>query len=141
MPANTFPIFTGTPRTTVSRLTTFDSSRDGALLANTASSFTAGISGSRLDFITFVGSAVTGSASTAKVCRVFLTDATGSAPRLISEVALATVTPSATAIGTTSTITFTNGLVIGSGQIIKTSMSAGADQVDVLARGGDFTNV
>jgi hypothetical protein len=141
MPANTNPVFTGNPRATVSRLTTLDNSRDGATLANTASSFVAGPSGSRLDFIQFVGSAVTGSASTAKVCRVFLTDTTGANPRLINEVVLPSVTPSATAIGTTATITFTNGLVIGNGQQIKTSMSAGTDQVDVLARGGDFTNV
>ena len=132
------PNFTFTPRATVSRLTTFDGSRDGGSLTNAVTSFTAGSAGSRLDFITFTASAVTGSASTAKVCRVFLTDNTGLNPRLLSEVALSAVTPSATVIGSTATITYTNGLVIGSGSLVRTTMSAGTDQVDVIARGGDF---
>jgi hypothetical protein len=93
---------------------------------------------SRIDFITFVGSAAIGVASTGKVCRVFLTDTSGLNPRLISETTFTSVTPSATAIGQTATITYTNGLIIGSGQLIRTSMSTGTDQIDVLARGGDF---
>jgi hypothetical protein len=51
---------------------------------------------------------------------------------------LSAVTPSATVIGSTATITYTNGLVIGSGSLVRTTMSAGTDQVDVIARGGDF---
>jgi hypothetical protein len=138
MPANTSPIFTLTPKATTSRITTADGSRDGNSIPNSVVAFTAGASGSRLDFITFTGSNVTGSASTAKVCRVFLTDTAGSNPRLISEAVLSAVTPSATAIGTTTTITYTNGLILNSGQIVRVAMSAGADQVDVLARGGDY---
>ena len=134
------PQFAVTPRATVSRLTGSDASRDGAAIVSSSVSFTAGATGSRLDFLTFTAAGVTGSASAARVCRAFLTDNTGLNPRLISEVALATATPSATVIGATSTITFTNGLVIGSGQLVRTSMSAGSatDIVDVLARGGDF---
>ena len=134
------PNFTFTPRATMSRLSGSDASRDGATLTTSSVSFTAGTSGSRLDFLTFTAAGVTGSASAARVCRAFLTDTTGLNPRLISEVALTAVTPSVSAIGSTSTITFTNGLVIGSGQLVRTSMSAGSvtDIVDVLARGGDF---
>lgn len=134
------PNFTFTPRATVSRLTGSDASRDGATLVSSSISFTAGSAGSRLDFLTFTAAGVTGSAPASRVCRAFLTDTSGLNPRLISEVTLASTTPSATAIGATSTITFTNGLVIGSGQLVRTSMSAGSstDIVDVLARGGDF---
>ena len=134
------PQFAVTPRATMSRLSGSDASRDGATLVSSSVSFTAGASGSRLDFLTFTAAGVTGSASAARVCRAFLTDTSGLNPRLISEVALTAVTPAVSTIGSTSTITFTNGLVIGSGQLVRTSMSAGSatDIVDVLARGGDF---
>jgi hypothetical protein len=138
MPANTSPIFTLVPRATVTRITTADGSRDGNSIPNSVVAFEAGSNGSRLDFVTFTGANVTGSASTAKVCRVFLTDTGSANPRLISEVVLPSVNPSATAIGTTSTITYTNGLIINSGQVVRVTMSTGADQVDVLSRGGDY---
>lgn len=135
------PQFAVTPRATMSRLSGSDASRDGATLVSSSVSFTAGASGSRLDFLTFTAAGPIGSTPSSRVCRVFLTDTAGLNPRLISEVTLANTAPSATAIGATSTITYTNGLVIGSGQLVRTSMSAtasAADIVDVLARGGDF---
>jgi len=134
------PNFTLNPRATGSRIAAANTARDASGALTT--SFTAGASGSRLDFITFTSAtAAVGTASSAKVCRVFLTDTAGANPRLIQEVALAAVTPSATAIGATTTITFTNGLVIAAGQLVQTTISVYAgvqDQTDVLARGGDF---
>ena len=133
------PQFTATPRATGSRLSVSNTSRDGSGTLTT--SFTAGASGSRLDFITFISATAAVGASSAKVARVFLTDTAGANPRLIQEVALAAVTSSNTAIGATATITFTNGLVIASGQLVQTTISVYAgtqDQTDVIARGGDF---
>ena len=139
----TNPNFTFTPRATTSRIAAANVARDGSGTIGTTliSSFVAGASGSRLDFITFTSSQATAAASSLRICRVFLTDTSGLNPRIISEVSLPAVTASNTAIGATATITFTNGLVIGSGQIVYTTQSvyAGvADQTDVLARGGDF---
>lgn len=131
--------FTATPRATTSRIAAANTARDGS--GTLITSFTAGASGSRLDFITFTSAQLTPAASSLRICRVFLSDTSGLNPRLISEVSLPAVTASNTAIGATATITFTNGLVIGSGQIVYTTQSvyAGAqDQTDVLARGGDF---
>lgn len=133
------PQFTTTPRATTSRIAAVNVARDGS--GTLVTSFTAGASGSRLDFITFTSAQLTPAASSLRICRVFLSDTSGLNPRLISEVSLPAVTASNTAIGATATITFTNGLVIGSGQIVYTTQSvyAGAqDQTDVLARGGDF---
>lgn len=133
------PQFTATPRATGSRVAAANTARDGS--GSLVTSFTAGASGSRLDFITFISATAAVGTPSAKVCRVFLTDTSGANPRLVQEVALAATASSNTAIGATATITFTNGLVIASGQLVQTTISvyAGvADQTDVIARGGDF---
>lgn len=139
MPANTSPIFTLTPNASTANIAAANTARDGSGTLVTA--FTAGANGSRVDFITFTSSQATAAASAARVQRVFLTDASGLNPRLISEVAMTAVTASNTAIGATQTITYTNGLVIKSGQLIKVSQSvygSAADATDVLVRGGDY---
>ena len=133
------PNFTLNPRATTSRIAAANTARDGS--GTLVTSFTAGASGSRLDFITFTSSQATAGASALRICRVFLTDTAGANPRIISEVSLPAVTASNTAIGATATITFTNGLVIGAGQIVQTTQSVyggAADATDVIARGGDF---
>lgn len=133
------PQFAATPRATPSRIAAANTARDGS--GTLVTSFTAGASGSRLDFITFTSSQATAGASALRICRVFLTDTSGLNPRIISEVSLPAVTASNTAIGATATITFTNGLVIGAGQIVQTTQSVyggAADATDVIARGGDF---
>lgn len=139
MAANTSPIFTLTPNAATANIAAANTARDGSGTLVTA--FTAGANGSRVDFITFTSSQATAAASAARVQRVFLTDASGLNPRLISEIAMTAVTASNTAIGATQTITFTNGLVIKSGQLIKVSQSvygSAADATDVLVRGGDY---
>ena len=133
------PNFTLNPRATGSRIAAANTARDGS--GTLVTSFTAGASGSRLDFITFTSAQLTPAASSLRIMRVFLTDTSGLNPRLISEVSLPAVTASNTAIGATATITFTNGLVIAAGQIVQTTQSVYAgvqDQTDVLSRGGDF---
>lgn len=137
------PQFTSTPRATVSRLTGSNSARDGSG-SNLVASFTAGSSGSRLDFITFTSATAVVGTPSLKVARVFLSDTATPTPniRLIQEVVMAATSSTNTAIGATATITFTNGLVIGAGQIVYTAISvygaSNIDQTDVLARGGDF---
>lgn len=139
MPANTAPIFTLTPKAATANIAAANTARDGS--GTLVTLFTAGTFGSRVDFITFTSSQATAAASSARVQRVFLTDESGLNPRLISEVVLPAVTASNTAIGATITVTFTNGLVINAGQIIKVSQSiyaSAADATDVLLRGGNY---
>lgn len=135
--------FVATPRATTSRIAASNAARDGSGTVGTTliQSFTAGASGSRLDFITFTSSQATLGTSALRICRVFLTDTFGLNPRIIAEVSLPALTSTATVAGSTATITFTNGLVIGAGQIVYTSQSVwntALDNTDVLARGGDF---
>jgi len=139
MPANTAPIFTLVPNTPTATIAAANTARDGS--GSLVDLFTSGVNGSRIDFITFTSAQATPAASAARVQRVFLTDTSGLNPRLISEVAMSAVTASNTAIGATSTITFTNGLILKSGQLIKVSQSvygSAADQTHVVARGGDY---
>ena len=139
MPANTSPIFTLTPEAATATIAAANTARDGS--GTLVDLFTAGSNGSRIDFITFTSSQATAAASAARVQRVFLTDTGGLNPRIISEVVLPAVTASNTAIGATVTITFTNGLVIASGQKVQVSQSvygSAADGTSVLARGGDY---
>lgn len=139
MPANTTPIFTLTPKAVTANIAAANTARDGS--GTLIDLFTAGANGSRLDFITFTSAQATAAASAARVQRVFLTDTAGLNPRLISEVVLSAVTASNTAIGATATITFTNGLILNSGQIVKVTQSvygSAADGTHALARGGDF---
>jgi hypothetical protein len=139
MPANTSPIFTLVPNATVSTIAAANTARDGSGTLVTA--FTAGTNGSRLDFIIFTSSQATAGASSARVQRVFLTDTSGLNPTIISEIVLSAVTASTTAIGATATITFTNGLILKSGQVVKVAQSvyaSAADNTSVLARGGDY---
>lgn len=133
------PQFTSVPNVGLSRLSQANTARDGSGVLTT--SFTAGASGSRVDFVTFTSATAAVGTPSAKVCRVFLTDTSGLNPRLISEVTMAATASSNTAIGATSTITFTNGLVIAAGQLLQTTISVYAgtqDQTDVLVRGGNF---
>jgi len=139
MPANTSPIFTLTPKASLANIAAANTARDGS--GTLVTLFTAGTNGSRVDFITFTSSQATPAASAARVMRVYLTNESGLLPELISEIVLPAVTASATAIGATATITFTNGLIINAGQIIRVSQSvygSAADATDVLLRGGNF---
>lgn len=101
--------------------------------------FTAGANGSRIDGVVFTSAKAAVAANSAMVCRVFVTDTAGANPRLRAEVALPAVTSSNTAIGATATVSFTNGLVLQSGQLVKVcqSLYAGVqDKVQVFVVGG-----
>lgn len=139
MAANTAPIFTLTPNCPVVAVAAANTARDGS--GSLVTLFTAGADGSRIESITFTSAQATAAASSAMVGRVFLTDSAGANPRLISEVVIATATPSDTVIGATSTITYTDGLIIPTGCIVKVAQSVYAgeeDQMHVLAMGGNY---
>lgn len=145
MPANTNPIFLLTADKGINtglRLTTANTTRDLSTTTNGGLLFTAGANGSRIDAIDFVHSSTSQTqASIAAVGRIFLCDsAIGGNPRLIKEIALAAVTPSAIAVGATYTITFTTPLFIPSGQhlwaTISVTQTSGA--YDINCYGGDY---
>lgn len=139
MPANTNPIFTLTPNATICVIAAANTARDGSGTLVTA--FTAGTNGSRIESVTFTSAQASAAANSAMVGKVFLTDNAGANPRLIAETILPAATASNTAIGQAQTITFTNGLIINTGQILKVCQSVYAgvqDQFHVLTKGGDY---
>jgi hypothetical protein len=145
MPANTTPIFTLTSNKGINtglRLTTANTTRDLSTTTNGGLLFTAGANGSRIESIDFVHSAVAQTqASIAAVGRVFLCDsAIGGSPRLIKEIVLTAVTPSAIAIGATFTMTFTTPLFLATGEYLWATISATqtSGQYDINCYGGDY---
>lgn len=137
--ANFKPIFTLTPNCPVVAVAAANTARDGS--GTLVTLFTAGASGSRVESITFRSAQATAAASSAMIGAVYLTDTGGINPRLIDEVVIATATPSTTAAGAYSTITFTDGLIIPSGCLIKVTQSVYAgvqDQMHVIAKGGNY---
>lgn len=145
MPANTSPIFLVTANKGINtglRLTTANTTRDLSTTTNGGLLFSAGTNGSRIDQIDFVhSSSAQTQASVAAVGRIFLCDsAIGGNPRLIKEIALPLVTPSATAIGATYPITFTLPLFISSGEFLWATISATqtSGAYDITCYGGDY---
>lgn len=139
MPLNINPIFVLTPKTVAAEITAANTARDGS--GDLVSLFTAGINGSRVDFITFNSAQATAAASSAMVGRVFITDTAGLNPVLLSEIALPTITASNTVIGQTQTIFYSNGLLLDAGQELKVAISVYAgvqDKFQVIARGGNY---
>jgi hypothetical protein len=145
MAANTTPIFTLTSNKGINtglRLTTANATRDLSTTTNGGLLFTAGTNGSRVEAIDFVHSAASQTqASIAAVGRIFLCDsAIGGSPRLIKEIALTAVTPSAIAIGATFTITFTTPLFLATGEHLWATISATqtSGAYDINCYGGDY---
>lgn len=139
MPVNTAPIFVLTPNVGFARIAAANTARDGS--GSNVTLCTAGANGTRVDYIEAWSAQATAAASGLKVLRFYLSDAAGANPRLIREVLLPALTPSTTVIGPTVTVTFTNGLLMKSGQILYVTQSvyAGvADQTDVRAQAADY---
>ena len=139
MPANTLPIFTLVPDIGRARMVAANTASDGSGVLYPC--FTGGTNGSRVDSITFNSSQTTYAATSAMVARVFITDTAGANPRLLSEIALPSVTKTAAIVGQSQTITYTNGLIIPAGSVLQVCQSvyaSAADQYDVIVRGGDF---
>lgn len=139
MPANTTPIFLGTPRITSVEVTAA-SNRDGS--GTIYSLFTPNLTnGSRIERINCVLAGTLSSASTAMAVRVFICDANGANPRIFREGLIAGTTPTATAVGGNTSFTFAGGLVIGTGSTVYVGQSTGdttANRGHWTAEAGDF---
>lgn len=149
MPANTTPVFVLTPNRGTdgsgnfgTRLTTANATRDLSTTTNGGLILSAGSNGTRVESVTFTHSAASQTqASIAAVGRVFIcTSAAGANGRILSEVALPAITPSASAVGQTQTITFSPPLFIPSGSHLWATISATqtSGAYDVTVQGGDY---
>jgi hypothetical protein len=139
MAANTTPIFTQAGNFIPARISAANTGSDGS--GTLVTLVTAGVDGTRVDGVRFRNAQVTLAASSNMVHRIFLTNTSGTSPRLIGEIATAAATRSSSAIGATSIFTFDQPIIMKSGQIMSVCQSiyAGAqDQVDVVAYAGDY---
>lgn len=136
------PNFTATGNNSRVNLTTANTTRDLSSTTNAALLVTAAATGTRIDTVTWTHSAASQTqASIAAVGRVWICATSGGAnPRLIREIALTAVTPSATAIGATFTMTFSPPLVLANGEHLWGAISATQTSggYDVAVSGGDF---
>lgn len=151
--ANNSPIFVGNPNIGRTRISGSNTASDGTGTIYTF--YTAGPSGSRVDSITFASAASASAASSAMVGKIFMGDIGGTSFRIIQEVAIGAVTRTNAVIGATQTIDFVNGYILPSGAAIGyrngfiipsgsilgatiTVYAGNTDQMDVIAKGGDF---
>lgn len=128
------PLFTQAPVIGFARPTIGITASDGTGALDTLLTAT---TTTRVDQIIFRNSqAVYGAATTAITGKVFLTDITGSNPRLLEEVAIPSATRSASVIGSAASITFPGGLLIGASQSLKVCISTfnANSQVDIIAK-------
>ena len=139
MAANTVPIFTKQGNFTPVRLNAATTASDGSGTLYTV--VTAGADGTRVDGVRFRNSQVSLVASSAMVHRIFLSDTNGTSYRLVGEVATATATRSATAVGATSIFTFDQPIIMEPGQLMAVCQSVYVDvrdQFDAIAYAGDY---
>jgi len=139
MPANTTPIFILTGNIAIATIAAANTASDGS--GTLVTLVTASQSGTRVDAVRFRNSQATAAASSNMVHRIFLTDAAGTTPTLVGEVATATATRSVSAVGATSIFTFDQPLIMKSGQLLRViqSVYAGAnDRFDAFAYAGDY---
>lgn len=105
--------FVGTPKNGVAQVTMANTARDGT--GTLATVYTAGAAGSRIDSLLVQATATT----TAGMVRLFISD--GSATRLIAELPVVAVTPSATIPAWSATVNFPKGLVLQATWTLKAS--------------------
>jgi hypothetical protein len=133
------PIFVQTPKVGKATIAAANTARDGSGTIVTA--FTAGANWAYVKRITFTSAQATAAANSAMVGRVWVSLDAGSTWTLLKEVAITAVTASNTAIGSTQTITFPDGLVIDPLAVIGVTQSVRAgvqDDMDVIVEGADY---
>lgn len=121
--------YASTPRNAMAQLTTANPNRDGT--GTLATVFTAGASGSRADRIVLKAVGPT----TAGMIRVFVHDGTNA--RLIDEVAVPAVTPSAIVPSWETAFDLPYGIPLPSGYSIRGSTERG-ETFNMFVFGGDF---
>ena len=134
MPQNTSPIFAQTPVFAQTYLTGSYTDRTGAT-AGLYTLATAGPSGSK---VTQIGAKFTGTSVTSSLM-IFVTNTSGTSPRLYDELPIAAFTVSATTGSYRAVNTYTD-LQINSGQLIQVGITALSSSVScsVFASQGNF---
>jgi len=133
MPANTSPIFALTPMLAYQAITATTTDKTGGTTTNLKTLLTAGTNGSK---VTQIGFKVEGT-STAGLLLIFVTDTSGTNPKLFDEIAIAAVT-SSTTTATNRVFTAYNDLQLAAGQRILVGATTVSASVIGFAQYGDF---
>lgn len=128
------PQFTATPKLGQAQLSTANTNRDGT--GTIATVFTAGVAGSRIDAIALKAAVAT----TAGMVRLFIHDGTNT--RLLTELPVVAVTPSATVPAWESQLNSNSmsqvlPIILPSGHSLRAATN-NAEAINILASGGDF---
>lgn len=139
----TAPSFVASANIGFARPTTVNATPDASTTAGIETLVTAAANGTRVDRISIKGALATNPtiASLATLVRIYITDTSGLNPRLIEEILIPAVQKSATVLAASGAITFTGGLLLKSGQLLRCSVSnyvAASSQLDIVAYGGDL---
>ena len=133
------PPFTQIPNVGCVALAAANTARDGS--GTIATAFTAGADGAYIKKIRFTPAQATAAAIGAKVFCVFYSSDAGTTWNFLQEIAIATSTPSNTAVGTSAIIAFPDGLVIPANTLIGVTQTvyAGAqDRTQVIVEGSNY---
>ena len=126
------PNFAATPKCGIGQLSAANTARDGT--GTIVTIFTAGGSGSRIEHLDICAAGTT----TAGMIRLFIHDGTNT--RLIKEIAVTAITPSASVAAFQTTVnlsTLANVYLLPNGYSLKAS-THNAETFNVFAWGGDF---
>lgn len=123
------PNYAATPRNAIGQVSVANTTRDGT--GTLATIMTAGASGSRLDKVVIQATGTT----TSGVVRLYIHDGTNA--RLLQEVLVSAITPSATVAAFTSSINFDYAEPLPIGYSLRAS-THNAETFNVFAKGGDF---
>jgi hypothetical protein len=134
MAANTSPIFALVPETKIVTVTTATTDRTGATTTNLVELLTATTDGTK---ITQIGAKAAGS-NVATSVLIFITNTSGTSPKLYDEIAMAAITA-----GTTTTsqraVTAYSDLQLKSGQKVLVGITvAVTDGINIFAIKGDY---
>ena len=122
--------FVGTPKNGVAQVTVANTALDGT--GTLATVYTAGATGARIDSLLVQATGTT----TAGMIRLFISD--GSATRLIMELPVVALTPSATIPAWSATVNFPKGLVLQATWMLKAS-THNAETFNIIPTvAGDF---
>lgn len=130
---NTSPIFAITPNLAYQTISGTTTDKTGGTTTNLKTLVTAGANGTK---VTQIGFKVEGT-STAGLLLIFVTDTSGSNPKLFDEISIAAVT-SNTTTATNRVFTAYNDLQLASGQRILVGATTLSANVIAFAQVGDF---
>lgn len=138
--AKTFtPPFTQDANIGYATIAAANTARDGS--GSVVTIFTAGADDAFVKRVTFIPAQATAAAVGAKVFCLFISPDSGTTWYFFNEIALATSTPSTTAVATKAVISFPDGLVLENGYLLGATQTVYAgvqDRTSVIVEGSDY---